>query len=92
MKTFKVFLITAAIVISIGGAFAFRPKQDGCLYVTNYRQVAGGYQQVGVLGVDYICWDYPGTCTYYKPNPGEEIYLPCRPGVYEVIPHGLKKK
>jgi hypothetical protein len=91
MRTFKVLLITAAIVISIGGAFASK-KQNGCVYATNYRLAGGSYQEVGVLGVDYFCWDLPGTCTYYKPNAGVEYYLPCRSGVYEAIPHSLKKK
>lgn len=91
MRKLKIVLITSAVVISIGGAFA-TSKQGSCVYATNYHLVSGGgYQPVGVLGVDYFCWNRPGTCTYYKPNPGVETYVPCRSGQYDVIPH-LKSK
>jgi hypothetical protein len=50
--------------------------------------VGGAYVPAGIYGYDYSCVNFGGVCTYYKPKPIEQpnTYLPCREGVYTVIP------
>jgi len=92
MRKLKIILITMAIVVSIGGSFA-STQQDGCVYSTQYHLVGGSYLNAGEYGYDFYCLDDPAnTCTYYKPNPGVEVYIQCRSGDYQVIPHLKKSK
>ena len=89
MRRIKLVLIVTAIVISVCTAFATRPP--GCEDYPQYYKSGSAYYPAGDFGYDYICWNLPGICTYYKPNPLIETYYACRLGVFEAIPHVAKK-
>ncbi|MDO6432275.1 DUF6520 family protein [Flavitalea sp. BT771] len=78
MKKIKWTLMTLAVGLSIGGAFATRLHQD-CLGATQYY-FNGGYVLAGRMGIDYIC-NTPSSniCTYYKVG---STYTPCCWGNY----------
>ena len=86
MKRLRICLMLLAILISIGGALAFK-QGASCTYAVQYVYTGGVYQQAGLFGVDYTCLNYPLTCTYYKPNPvwQPNTYAPCRQGYYVII-------
>lgn len=77
-----------ALIISVYAALATHPP--GCESYPQYYKVGTAYYPAGILGYDYICWNQPGTCTYYKPNPLIEVYYPCQLGVFQAIPHAGK--
>jgi hypothetical protein len=79
MKKLKWTLSSAAIIISISGAFANRPPFD-CLSYTQYYFAGGVYNIAGTEGVNYICVSGSGTCTYYTED-GIDFY-PCQTGSY----------
>lgn len=86
MRKFRIILIVAVIVLAVGGAFATRPCQS-CAYQQQYYYSGGAYIPAGVFGYDYYCFDFGGTCTYYRPDPtNPSYYAPCRDGVYAIIP------
>lgn len=86
MRKLKIALISSAILLAIGGAFASRPCQN-CVYSDQYYYSGGVYYPAGTYGYDYYCWDLPGTCTYYRPDPfNPNYYVPCRAGEYVYIP------
>ena len=87
MKRLKLMLVSIVIVLAIGTAFATRPCQS-CIYSDQYYYNGGFYHYAGEYGYDYHCQQFGGTCTYYKPYPFTQpnLYLPCRTGVYIVIP------
>jgi hypothetical protein len=84
MKRVKIILITIAIVSAVSVAFSTRPCVL-CEYEQQYYKVGSSYFEAGIYGDNYICWNIPGVCTYYRPNPGglPDYYVPCRNGVYE---------
>lgn len=55
--------MTLAILLSVGGAIASRPKalQSGLYYYNGT-----GYMPAGTLGVTYVCESSPNVCTYTK--------------------------
>jgi hypothetical protein len=79
MKKIKWTLMSAAVVLGIGGAFATRPHFD-CSNLTQYYYAGGGYSQAGIEGVNYICTSGSATCTYYTTD--GLTYYPCQAGVY----------
>lgn len=79
MQKIKWSLMTAAVVLGVGGALATRPLYD-CTSETQYYLSGGSYYPAGVLGVDYECAAGEGTCTYTTPNGVK--FIPCQPGVY----------
>jgi Family of unknown function (DUF6520) len=79
MKKLKWTLMSAAVVLGIGGAFATRPHFD-CSNNTQYIFVEGGYSLAGIEGVDYTCAEGSGTCTYYTPD--HLTYYECQVGTY----------
>ena len=84
MNKFKLAFVAIAIAAGVGGAFASKPTAL-CEGQTQYYY-NGSYLPAGVYGVDYACWDIPGsTCTYYKPDPFNQpnSYAPCRPGSFQ---------
>lgn len=87
MKRLKLMLVSIVIVLAIGTAFATRPCQS-CIYSDQYYYNAGFYHEAGEYGYDFYCQQFGGTCTYYKPYPFTQpnLYLPCRTGVYTIIP------
>lgn len=84
MRRIKIILIAIAIVVSIGGAFAEKTRCALCETYQQYHKVGDAYVATGEYGYDYACWQVPGTCTYYQPDPVNQpdVYLPCRSGVY----------
>jgi hypothetical protein len=86
MKKIKMALITAAILLAVGGAYGTRPVL-GCESATQYRLSAGGYVEAGIFGVNYTCWTSGNTCTYYKPDPVNQpnTYAACRPGTWVAV-------
>lgn len=83
MKKIKVAMISLAIVLGTGAALATR--QNYCESFPQYIKVGATYIPAGRYGFNYFCWDLPGVCTYYKPNPFADVYYPCRTGMYEAI-------
>jgi hypothetical protein len=79
MKKFKFSLLSLAIIIGVCGAFATRPHFD-CSNMTKYYYAGGGYSEAGEEGVNYICSQGSGTCTYYTFN-GLTFYA-CEAGTY----------
>jgi hypothetical protein len=61
MNKIKWTLLTFAILISIGGAFASRPHAR---LSALYYWTGSGYMQVGQLGVTYVCETSSNVCTY----------------------------
>ena len=80
MKKIKSAFIATAILVGIGGAFAFSPKpcQD-CRYEQQYWYNGSMYVPTGTFGVNYGCVGTSGTCNYYWNGSG---YAPCRIGGY----------
>lgn len=60
MKKIKWTVLTFAIVLSIGSAFATRPHAIGTLYYYD----GSGYAPAGQLGVNYVCETSSDICTY----------------------------
>jgi hypothetical protein len=81
MKKIKMTFMTLAVLLSVGGAIAGRPKplQTG-LYYYNGTQ----YLPAGTLGVNYVCESSPNVCTYtksgnnYTPYQTLSTYTPIR--------------
>ena len=87
MRKLKIVLITSVVLLAIGGAFATTQPKQNCVYADQYYYVSGVYYPAGTFGYDYYCFNYPGTCTYYRPDPfNPNYYAPCRAGVYVYIP------
>ena len=63
MKKIKMTFMTLAILLSVGGAIASRPKpmQSGLYYYNG-----SGYFPAGQLGVNYVCETSASVCTYTK--------------------------
>jgi len=80
MKKIKLSIMTLAIALSIGGAFATSPRvtQD-CQGATQYHYNGTGYVLAGRIGIDYLCATSPNVCTYYKVG---STYVPCMNGIY----------
>lgn len=78
-KKIKGMLLPTAILLSVSGAFATRPQFD-CSNQTQYHLSGGVYSPAGVEGVNYVCSQGSGTCTYYTTDGIN--FLPCQPGVY----------
>jgi hypothetical protein len=83
MKKVKIVMVAAAIILSVGFAFATRPTQL-CTILPQYVPWGGTYVPAGIYGVHYGCADFSGYCTYYRPNPffQPNLYLPCKTGFY----------
>lgn len=77
MKKVKWTIMSLAVILSICGAFATRPHFD-CSNMTQYYFAGGVYSPAGQVGIDYICVNGTGTCTYYTPD-GLNYYI-CQPG------------
>ncbi|MBO9204687.1 MULTISPECIES: DUF6520 family protein [Niastella] len=91
MKKWKLILVSAAVAVGIGGAFASTKQSQMCPYYTQYRIFMGGYVEAGEDGVDYACVGGSGVCTYYRPSLSSP-YLPCRTGAYYPLNLLNKKK
>ena len=79
MKKIKLSIMTMAIALSIGGAFATSKRvTQTCQAATQYYY-NGSYVLAGQIGVNYICLTSPNTCTYYKVGSN---YVPCMTGTY----------
>jgi hypothetical protein len=79
MKKFKWTILSAAILLSVSGAFATRPRFD-CSNDTQYYFAGGGYSLAGIEGVNYVCSSGSGTCTYYTTD--GVTFFPCQAGIY----------
>jgi hypothetical protein len=79
MKKIKWTILTFAILLSIGGAFASRPH---ALVSGLYWYNGTEYLAAGQLGVTYVCESSPNTCTYtysggvYTPYQTASSYTP----------------
>lgn len=80
MKKIKLSIMTLAIALSIGGAFATSPRvTQTCAGATQYYYNGNGYVLAGKLGTDYLCESSAQVCTYYKVG---STYVPCQDGVF----------
>lgn len=79
MKKLKWSLMSAVVVLGIGGAFATRPHYD-CSNDVQYMLSGSSYFMAGTEGVNYTCTEGSGTCTYYTND--NITYFPCQPGQY----------
>lgn len=80
MKKFKIILIGTCIMGALVGAFATNRCRT-CEFYPQYRLINNNYVPAGEDGIDYICWDVSGICTYWKPGLTSP-YLPCKNGAY----------
>ena len=88
MKRIKIVIISTAILLSIGGAFATNRHQD-CRYATQYWFNGIGYIPAGTAGFNYVCMGTFGTCTYYQVAGG---YALCTQGSYTPVNPYLGKE
>lgn len=80
MKKIKLSIMTLAIALSIGGAFATSPRQSqDCQAATQYYYNGSVYVLAGKMGIDYLCTTSANICTYYKVG---GTYVPCMNGIY----------
>ena len=79
MKKLKWSLMSAAVLLGLGGAFTTRPHFD-CSNMTQYYYAGGVYSQAGVEGINYICTEGTGICTYYTPD--GLTFFECQAGTY----------
>jgi hypothetical protein len=80
MKKIKFSIMTLAIALSIGGAFATVPRlPQSCQADTQYYLNGSTYVLAGTYGVTYLCTASVNTCTYYKVG---STYVPCMSGIY----------
>jgi hypothetical protein len=85
MKKLRIVLLAVAVVTAIGGAFA-TTEQVPCTFYQQYRKIGpNSYIYAGDYGVNYLCIQSVGICTYYKPNPFVESYTHCRLGQFQPI-------
>jgi hypothetical protein len=82
MKKVKWTLMSLAVLVSVGGAFASRLHNQGpCTGDTQYYYAGGGaYVNAGKLGTNYLCDSGSGTCTYYTTD--NIHYYSCESGLY----------
>ncbi|HEX9510730.1 MAG TPA: DUF6520 family protein [Puia sp.] len=81
MKKIKLIIMTLAILLSIGGAFATRPHYD-CTFSTQYYWTGSGYMPAGQFGVNFACLQSANSCSYVLVS-GQ--YVQCRVGTYTPI-------
>jgi hypothetical protein len=79
MKKIKWTIMSLAVILSICGAFATKPHFD-CSNMTQYYLSNGAYIAAGVYGIDYICINGTGTCTYYTADGIH--YFSCQAGTH----------
>lgn len=82
MKKMKFAIMTLAILLSIGAAFASRRSLD-CRTAIQYYYNGSGYSNAGTEGVSYVCETGSSTCTYYLIG---LTYTPCQAGQWVPIP------
>jgi hypothetical protein len=87
MKRIKAIFIIVAILVAIGAAYATRPC-DACAFADQYYDNGSGYTYAGEYGSDYLCLQYGGICTYYRPYPiaNPDYFVPCRLGRFTPVP------
>lgn len=88
MKKIKLIIMTLAVLISIGGAFATRPHYD-CTFSTQYYWNGSAYLQAGVFGVNFICQESANSCSYVLVN---GVYTQCRVGTFASANAGIQIK
>lgn len=80
MLKIKLCLISIAVISSLVGAFASKPKAL-CQTQPQYYKFGNSYLPAGDYGVDFVCSSGAGICTYYLANPYDpNSYAPCRTG------------
>ena len=85
MKKIKFTIMTLAILLSIGGAFATRLSDPICYGYIQYHKVGTAYNQCGAMGVNFDCIGSPGdVCTYWL-NPTTSQYEPCHTGTWTFL-------
>lgn len=85
MKKMKVTIMTLAILLSIGGAFATRLSDPPCYGTIQYHKVGNSYNQCGTIGVNFDCVQSADVCTYWL-NPSTNQYEACHQGTWAFIP------
>ena len=89
MKKIKWAIMTSAILLSIGGAFATKQPND-CTSDYQYYLSGTNYVYAGVMGVNYLCYSSSNTCTYYW-NTNDSQYEGCQTGNFSLLePPGIK--
>jgi len=85
MNKIKWTFMTLAILLSIGGAFATRPRCD-CFQSPQYYFNGASYNLAGQLGVQYNCWvPSANTCTYTTTDGIH--FIACQNGNYQAVPN-----
>ena len=70
MKRIKWTIMTLAILLSIGGAFASRPHN---VQASLYYWTGSSYMPAGTIGVTYVCETSSSICNYDYSN---GVYMP----------------
>lgn len=80
----KIKLISLSLAISTAISASVMHHCFSCTAFTQYYYDGSTYNLAGSYGYDYLCFDDPGVCTYYKPNPilQPNYYRPCRDGIF----------
>ncbi|WP_315817216.1 DUF6520 family protein [Paraflavitalea speifideaquila] len=85
MKKSRFSLMALAAVAALSSAFASKPDCLSCQETPQFHLNGTVYEALGQFGIDYDC-DYmiDKTCTYYRPNPGQQpnVYAGCRLGIW----------
>ena len=85
MKKIKLAMISMAIILAVGGAFANLKFDPACAGEEQFWRFGfNTYLPAGEMGIDYICLTDVGVCTYYRPAPitNPNFYVPCRNGFF----------
>ena len=81
MKKIKWTIMTIAICLSLGGAFATAPQTD-CRTLQAYYATGGTYMPAGTFGVSFLCDGGSDVCTYTFDGIN---YWPCRQGEFRFV-------
>jgi hypothetical protein len=80
MKKFRVVVMTIAIVVSVGAAFA--NTQNPCIFYEQFYKQGDTYPPVpGNYGYHYICVSMGSVCAYWQQDIMKpDYFVPCRTG------------
>jgi hypothetical protein len=85
MVKIKWVLISAAVIAAFAGAFASN-YQIPCESMPQYFKWGNSYYPAGTYGVNYVCTNGPGNCTWYQPNPYDpNSFAPCKTGTFQFV-------
>ena len=73
-------LMSLSVSLAVSGAIITRLHHDDCSNLPQYYLNGSVYTPAGTYGINYVCTEGGGTCTYYTLD--NVNYLPCQSGTY----------